>query len=141
MMNPEQGNGPPPPMQTQGPNLPDYAVNRGGNNNFGSNRPDIGIGRNMNDGINISENFGSSSETSYRTPRPEMKGPSNINDILTGLKTKTINIQEAAMPDDQNDSSKISISDLKELQSEAGNLPKKSRRRPKSDKNTVSLDI
>ena len=141
LMNPEQGNGPPPPMQTQGPNVPDYAINRGGNNNFGSNRPDIGIGRNMNDGINISENFGSSSETSYRTPRPEMKGPSNINDILTGFKTKTVNIQEAAIPEDQNDSSKISISDLKELQSEAGNMPKKSRRRPKSDKNTVSLDI
>ena len=39
-----------------------------------------------------------------------------------------------------NDSSTISISDLKDLQS-GGNLPKKSRRKPKSDSNTISLDI
>ena len=74
-----------------------------------------------------------------------MKGPSDISDILSGLKTKTINIQEAQKGNDMNDigsssSSTISISDLKELQSE-GNVPKRSKRRPKSDKNTVSLDI
>jgi hypothetical protein len=39
-----------------------------------------------------------------------------------------------------NDSSTISISDLKELQAD-GNMPKRSKRRQKSDKNTVSLDI
>ena len=40
-----------------------------------------------------------------------------------------------------NESSTISISDLKELQSSGGNAPKKSRRRKTSEKNTVSLDI
>ena len=125
----QDSNGPPPPMATQGPGAPDYAVNRGGNNNFGSSRPDLNMGRNMNDGINISE----------RPPsRPEMKGPSDISDILSGLKTKTINIQEASS---ENNNSTISISDLKELQSETINIPKKSKRRQKSDKNTVSLDI
>jgi hypothetical protein len=70
-----------------------------------------------------------------------MKGPSDISDILSGLKTKTINIQEARpQPSNNNDSSTISISDLKDLQS-SGNLPKKSRRKQKSDSNTVSLDI
>jgi hypothetical protein len=74
-----------------------------------------------------------------------MKGPSDISDILSGLKTKTINIQETApsaptVQQSQNDSSTISISDLKELQS-GGNMPKKSKRRQKSDKNTLSLDI
>jgi hypothetical protein len=77
-----------------------------------------------------------------------MKGPSDISDILSGLKTKTINIQEMPgssqqnqkQPVSKNDSSTISISDLKELQGD-GNMPKKSKRRPKSDKNTVSLDI
>ena len=39
-----------------------------------------------------------------------------------------------------NESSTISIQDLKDLQSTA-NVPKKSRRRRTSDKNTVSLDI
>jgi hypothetical protein len=67
-----------------------------------------------------------------------MKGPSDITDILSGLKTKTINIQEPTPVN--NDSSTISISDLKDLQGD-GNMPKKSRRRPKSSSNTVSLDI
>jgi hypothetical protein len=82
--------------------------------------------------------------------RAEMKGPSDISDILSGLKTKTINIQEPAAPNtassssninvNLNDNSTISISDLKDIQ-DNGNLPKRSKRRPKSDKNTISLDI
>ena len=49
----------------------------------GGNRPDIAAGRggNMNDAVNIKDNFG-------RTSRPEMKGPSDLGDILSGLKTK-----------------------------------------------------
>ena len=39
-----------------------------------------------------------------------------------------------------NDNSTISISDLKDLQSD-GNMPKRSGRRKKSASNTVSLDI
>ena len=39
-----------------------------------------------------------------------------------------------------NNSSKISIDELKDLQNDA-NVPKKTRRKPKSDRNTVSLDI
>lgn len=139
LMNPDsQNGGPPPPLATQGPGAPDYAVNRGGNNNFGSgsNRPDINMARNMSDGINIRENYGDSN----RTSRAEMKGPSDISDILAGLKTKTINIQEA-VADDTNNNSTISISDLKDLQSSSGNMPKRSKRRQKSDKNTVSIDI
>jgi hypothetical protein len=74
-----------------------------------------------------------------------MKGPSDITDILSGLKTKTINIQEPP-PQQQsqmqnlNDSSTISITDLKDLQGD-GSMPKKSKRRQKSASNTVSLDI
>jgi hypothetical protein len=79
-----------------------------------------------------------------------MKGPADISDILSGLKTKTINIKESAAPQNMNanlntsagndDSSTISISDLKDMQGE-GNLPKRSGRRKKSASNTVSLDI
>jgi hypothetical protein len=70
-----------------------------------------------------------------------MKGPSDISDILSGLKTKTINIQgPPAQAQQNNDNSTISISDLKDLQSE-GNMPKRSGRRKKSASNTVSLDI
>jgi hypothetical protein len=148
MMNPEppvsNGRGPPPALATQGPNSAPPPVGRGGNNPYAS-RPDLSMGRNnfSDDGINIRENFGSTNdqEKTKRQPRPEMKGPSDINDILSGLKTKTINIQEAAPYDNNtNDNSTISISDLKDLQSNS-NLPKKSRRKQKSASNTVSLDI
>lgn len=152
IMNPEPqvggGRGPPPPMATQGPNIVPPSVSRGGNNNFGgNNRPDFS-NSNMNDGINISESYGSTNEgeRSRRPARAEMKGPSDISDILSGLKTKTINIQESVpqtmsnSTNYDNNSSTISISDLKEMQSD-GNMPKKSKRRQKSDKNTLSLDI
>lgn len=148
MMNPEpqvpSGRGPPAPLATQGPNSESPPANRGGNNMYG-NRPDLSMGRNnfADDGISISENYGSTNdqERSRRPQRPEMKGPSDISDILSGLKTKTINIQEARpQASNINDSSTISISDLKDLQSD-GNLPKKSKRKQKSASNTVSLDI
>jgi len=148
MMNPEPqnpfGNGPPPPLATQGPNSIPPPQGRPGNNNY-ANRPDLNMGRSnfREDGINIRENFDSNMMDKSRRQRPEMKGPSDISDILSGLKTKTINIQE--QPQQQqgqqtNDNSTISISDLKDLQGE-GNMPKKSRRRQKSASNTVSLDI
>jgi hypothetical protein len=138
----QQDSSVPPPMQTRA----EPSGFRPGNNN--SSRPVYTPSfQNQNDGINIRENFSSASDIpkSSRQPRAEMKGPSDISDILSGLKTKTINIQQAPPQQQQqeqniNDSSTISISELKELQSE-GNIPKKSKRRQKSDKNTLSLDI
>jgi hypothetical protein len=70
-----------------------------------------------------------------------MKGPSDLSDILSGLKTKTINIQEPVSAAAVNDSSTISISDLKDMQATNANMPKRSGRRKKSASNTVSLDI
>jgi hypothetical protein len=153
MMSPEpqvpRGNGPPAPLATQGPNSVPPPSGRPGNNNY-SNRPDLNMGRNnfVDDGINLRENFGSTNDQdrSRRQSRPEMKGPSDITDILSGLKTKTINIQEPPPQQQQsqmqnlNDSSTISITDLKDLQGD-GSMPKKSKRRQKSASNTVSLDI
>ena len=122
---------PPPPMATHGPGSIPTPTSRPGNNN---------------DGIHFRENprpINTSLETDRNirrpTHRPEMKGPSDITEILSGLKTKTINIQEHTSEIDNN-SSTISINDLKDLQGD-GNIPKRSKRRPKSDKNTVSLDI
>ena len=155
LMNPEpsvrQGMGPPPPLATQGPNSVPPPSGRPGNNNYAT-RPDLNFSRSnfTDDGISLRENFerpDQQERTSRRpsAPRPEMKGPSDISDILSGLKTKTINIQDpptqnSSVNINQNDSSTISISDLKELQSE-GNMPKRSGRRKKSASNTVSLDI
>tara|TARA_B000000475_G_scaffold271772_1_gene270464 strand:- start:914 stop:2305 length:1392 start_codon:yes stop_codon:yes gene_type:complete len=95
----------------------------------GGNRPDIAAGRggNMNDAVNIKDNFG-------RTSRPEMKGPSDLGDILSGLKTKKININQ------KETQSVVSISELDEMKSDL-NKPKKSRRKPKSERNTVSLNF
>ena len=73
-----------------------------------------------------------------QSKRPEMKGPQNtdIDNILSGLKTRTINIHEQS---NQEDDSMISISSLKDLQN--NNMPKGTKRRQRSDKNVVSLDI
>jgi hypothetical protein len=144
VMNPNvevsRGMGPPPPQATQGPNSIPPPHGRPGNNNFA--RPDLNLSRsNFEDGINLHENNERPDiqERTSRRPqhRNEMKGPSDISDILSGLKTKTINIQQPSTP---NDNSTISINDMKELQTE-GNMPKRSGRRKKSASNTVSLDI
>jgi len=138
------GMGPPPPLATQGPNSIPPPINRPGNNNY--SRPDLNLSKsNFEDGINLRENFERPDlqDRSSRQPasRPEMKGPSDISDILSGLKTKTINIQQPSTPSNlNNDNSTISINDLNELQTE-GSMPKRSGRRKKSSSNTVSLDI
>jgi hypothetical protein len=130
---------PPPPMATQGPRSVPPPTGRPGNNNYMN-----GSGAGGNDGIHFRETprpINTSLEQDRRyTPsvRPEMKGPSDISEILSGLKTKTISIP--AEQDNNNNNSTISINDLKDLQGD-GNVPKRSKRRPKSDKNTVSLDI
>jgi len=123
IMTPGSSAGPPPPMATQGPNSVPPPSGRPGNNNASMN-----LGR---------SNF--TEEKTMRQTRPEMKGPADISDILSGLKTKTINIQGPPQQQSANDSSTISIEDLKNLGD--ANMPKRSGRRKKSSSNTVSLDI
>ena len=87
--------------------------------------------------------------------RQEMQGPkTDIDSILSGLKTKTIDIHQPPVEVqpaqqvnlDTNDSrsdygmdSMISVTSLNEMQ--GANLPKRSRRRNGSRGNTISLDI
>ena len=67
-------------------------------------------------------------------PRPEMKGPTDLKDLLSGLKTKKINLKE----DNQ---STVSIQEIEELNSSLdGKRPKKSRRKI-SEKNVVNLSL
>ena len=103
------------------------------------NRPDIMSARG---GTSLNNNLGDPNNEE-RITRPEMRGPSSsninskqaeINNLLSGLKTKEINIPE----NDKKNSSTISIEDLKDLN--GGKLPK-NKRKQKSDKNIVSLDI
>jgi hypothetical protein len=121
-----------------------------------SNRPDINASRGAmfrEQGVDVSSEYKiNEPERSIRTPqqppvtRPEMRGPqsSDIDNILSGLKTRTVNIHEQP-PAQSNmqsldDDSVISIASLKDMQN--SNMPKRSnRRKNRSDKNTISLDI
>jgi hypothetical protein len=135
-----------------------------------------------------SENWSSQSlrtgESLKSFQRPEMKGPQNVDldNILSGLKTKTISTNNVSSQSDsmnfsekmnsdistssqqynypsqatensflstlrtdekmndnqRNDDSMISISSIKSLQS---STPRRGRRKNKSDRNTISLDI
>ena len=100
--------------------------------NFTSNDNSVGSTMFRESGVNVN------SQASVNEPsvRPEMSGPRNtdINDILSGLKTKKVDIRSDAKDND----SVVSISSIKDMSETI--LPKKSSRR-KSDKNVVSLDI
>ena len=117
-----------------------------------SNRPDLAMGRGSmfrEQGVDVGAGYADANRNEQiRTPapsRPEMRGPSSdIENILSGLKTKAVNIHEQATASSsaQEDDSMISISSLKDMQN--GQIPKRSNRRKGrtgSDKNTVSLDI
>jgi hypothetical protein len=119
------------------------------------NRPDINAGRGAmfrEQGVEMNQNYDSvNQQKSVRmaqppppTARPEMRGPqsTDIDNILSGLKTRSVNIHEEPQNINmtQEDDSMISISSLKDMQN--ANVPKRaSRRRNGSAKNTVSLDI
>jgi len=144
---------PPAPVATKGPNSIPPPRREGDI----SNRPDLNFGRGgMNDGVNLTDNFVNAfANKSMRgappplpqNPRPEMKGPSDISNILSGLKTKSINIpggndnsvlnMSSGNADEKG--STISISELKDLQND--NMPSRTKRKPKSEKNTISLEI
>jgi len=140
IMNPEPqvqyGNGPPPPLATQGPNSVPPPNGRPGNNNY-SRQSNFNLGQSNfnNDGMNINDGIKINIQEKTKR-RQEMQGPSDINNILSGLKTKTININQ----NNSENNSTISLEDLKELQGD-GVMPKRTQRRKKSSSNTVSLDI
>jgi hypothetical protein len=157
---------PPAPVATKGPNSIPPPRREGDI----SNRPDLNFGRGgMNEGVNLTDNFVNAfSNKSMRgppppnpqNPRPEMRGPSDISNILSGLKTKSINIpsgggsggsggndpamlfgggSSSSANNAEEKGSTISISELKDLQND--NMPSRTKRKPKSEKNTISLDI
>jgi len=134
--------GPPPaPMQTQNARSQRAST-------APSNRPDIAQSRRGDEGVNMQERFGNvGPEPAERSSkRPEMKGPSDISDLLSGLKTKTINIQQPQQQQNQNQNqtsqqthNTLSVHELNDI-SEI-KQPLKTKRKQKSDKNTISLDI
>ena len=123
---------PPAPMPTQQTKSERYAAP--------SNRPDLNRARGMEDGINIQEQFGpvgqkepqSQSQAPARSMRPEMKGPSDISDLLSGLKTMSVNIPPSSSSPPP---APISTKKPEPTKASSGKTPRKQ----KSDKNTVSL--
>ena len=101
-----------------------------------TNRPDIEMSRSntFNDAIDPRDNFKSVKKSSRRA---EMKGPSDLDDILSGLKTKKINLKTQK---DKDSASVVSISELNDMK-DSLEKPKKSRRKPKSERNTISLNF
>ena len=139
----EQSNkprGPPPPAPVETKSMP--APQRP-SMQYTSNRPDINAGRGAmfrEEGVDMNNQFGDlNRQESIPVQRPEMRGPQNtdIDNILAGLKTRTVNIHESAPA--QEDDSMISISSLRDAQN--ATMPKRTRRKQRSDKNTISLDI
>jgi len=134
---------PPPPMETQKHPPPQRPQMQYSN---APNRPDISMGRGAmmkEDGIDVSQQF---EDIRARPPqqrsavpeRPEMKGPQSIDldNLLSGLKTRDVDPQQSR--NDENDSM-ISASSLQDKQNTV--LPKSTRRKQRSDKNVVAIDI
>ena len=127
---------PPPPIQTKGENAQPPPRRQG---DLTNTRPDILMGR------------GNMSQTIQQSLRPEMKGPSDISSLLSGLKTKTVTVDNSASAvaanvilnnKDKNSNaggSTISASDLNEMKND--NFPSKSKRKQKSERTSISLDI
>ena len=137
---------PPPPQQTQ--NQPRGQSERTA---APTNRPDLMRARaaSSNDGISIQEQFAPVNQSM----RPEMKGPSDISDLLSGLKTMSVNLppQQQGQPQQQGHQQGHQQGQQQQAQQQQQARPEvkknsvmpvpKTPRKQKSDKNTVSLDI
>lgn len=142
--NKPQGPPPPGPVKTRQEQPPI----RPGQMAFTQNplaRPDINVARGGSQ-MGGPSPMDTSRQPDYATPnqrpqqppkRPEMKGPSNIDGLLAGLKTKNIDISEQKADEP---SSIISVSSLNELTSNE-RLPKGTKKRKQKSEKTISLDI
>ena len=130
-VHPPQGSPPGPPenYRTDPPKM----------NYRGGPRPDFAAGRgaSFDDAVNMENSFASSNRppSPPKTKRVEMKGPADLTDILSGLKTKTINLKE------EDKKSTVSINELEELSNTDFSKPKRSKRRNKSEGNSITLNI
>jgi hypothetical protein len=129
--------GPPPdPVKTQEQAPPQRPSMQYSNQQ--SNRPDISMGRGTmfrEEGVDINNQYSNPNDA---PKRPEMRGPQNVDldNLLSGLKsTRDVNPQ---MRNDENESM-VSISSLRDNQNT--NMPKSTKRKQRSDKNIVSIDI
>ena len=136
---------PPPPVETQNQAPPPRPKMNYTNNT--PNRPDISMGRGSmfrEEGIDVNNQFediraqGPPQSRSKAHERAEMKGPQSVDldNLLSGLKTRDVQPNQGR--NDENESM-ISASSIQDSQGNV--LPKKTRRKQRSDKNVVAIDI
>lgn len=123
--------------------MPPKGAPRGPTDNHRNNppqfdsRPDITMSRNANifndQHVNNNNRNVNNRNVNNRPKRNEMSGPTDLKDILSGLKTKKINLKD--------NNSTTSLSDLKEIQQDLKFKPKKSKRKQKSERNVMSLQL
>jgi hypothetical protein len=153
---------PPPPIATKGPMAPPPPMRPGSNT---SSRP-------SQEYASTGGGAGDNAPYEQKSRRPEMRGPStDVSDMMSRLKTKTINIQQpsnsnqtSTLSSGSNDTAAditltnilsgmtgnsssgnddilnvISATDLGYVPTDSA--PHKSKRRPRSERNTISLDL
>ena len=121
--------GPPPPP-----------VNANNSERFAppSNRPDLNSAKGATVGQNYSPVNGPEPIKTPAPARKEMKGPQDISQLLSGLKTKDINLP-VNEKSEKKSSSTISIEELTDMSNQK--VPKTARRTGTTPKNIVSLDL
>lgn len=156
-MFPNSSSGAPPaPINTRDHNMPQPASNRGGNHippipNANSQHQQQHQHQqqqqSFRDDIHIydQQQQQRSEQPVYKSAkRPDMKGPSDVSSILSGLRTKTIEIDNIGnhnqdtyeLKSTNGDSSPSSVAE----QTNNG-VKRSNKRKPRSDKNIVSLDL
>ena len=134
-IHPDPTPGPPPePLKTRS--------SKSSRSQIPPNRPDLQMARQQ--GVSISDNFENvgPQPPQRSSARPDMKGPNDISDILSGLKKKPVSSTPSVKKTSEtkiDDSSTISIQDLKDMQ--ATKIPSKSKRKSKSVATSISLDV
>jgi hypothetical protein len=128
-----KGMGPPPAAVDPKKDANNY------NNSNQFSRPDLNMSRGTmfrEQGVDIKNNQASTSGGPNGLKRPEMMGPrnTNVDSILSGLKTKTVDLNQR-----RDEDSVMSVSSLKDLQD--ATMPRSGKGRKGSNKNVMSLDI
>ena len=145
--------GAPPPVSNIGtpPPAVNTQVNKSQRYAPPNNRPDLNASR-TGEGISIEEKFSDINANANirmapanKSLRPEMKGPSDISDLLSGLKVKQVNVPTTTNINtsgkSDNEASTISIQDLKELTNQKIPKSNKKQKPSRGEKNTISLDL
>ena len=85
------------------------------------------------DGESLESRFGPASSST----RAEMKGPSDVSELIAGLKSKSIKVPPSGSGDTN---STVSVSEIKQMQTSPA-APVRTKRRQKSDRNVMNLQL